>query len=192
MRNAVTCFVLSSLFCLAPVAAVAGPTIMMDDPTTGTIVSGNTFGFNANESGGGFLSFLNGSGNIWRAISIDVLQPSNTVIHCSGGPFYQSCAISSQDLGNGTTVYSLNFNARSKTGGIQNQESFEVNLNDPTNMLQPPDPNGAGSWGSGVSFSAEVTEQVTATPEPGSSYLLFAALAAGFVLAVFRRTLKIS
>lgn len=153
------------------------PVLVMSDPDTGTPVLGTSFTFSSNGSGGGFLSFVNQSQLDWKGLAINVLQPVGTPIVCSGGPFFSNCLISSIPQGGNLSLFTLNLTLQTKEGGILNNEFFTVNLNDFVGDTEPVDPNGNGGWGPNVSFSAQVTDSTSSTPEPGTWFLLALGLA---------------
>lgn len=151
------------------------PIFHLDDPGTGLPINSLSFSFSSNQNGGGFLQFMNESGFDWFGLSVNVTQPTGTIISCSGGRVFSDCLISSIAQGNGSAIFTLNFSSRLKQTGILNGQYFNINLNDLVNGIQPTDPNGAGGWGSNTSFSAQVTNSLQSTvPEPVNWALLLA------------------
>lgn len=164
------------------------PVFHMEDPGTGLPINALGFSFQSNNTGGGFLDFTNESGFDWFGLLVQVTQPTETTIDCSGGPFFSDCLISSITQG-GSTSFSLNFSSRLKQTGIANGENFSINLNNLINGAPPQDPGGAGSWQplSGVVFTAQVTDYLQATPEPVTCVLV---LIGGLMIISAKRVFK--
>ena len=159
------------------------PIFHMDDPGTGTPITSLGFSLSSNESGGGFLEFMNESGFDWFGLAVQVTQPTGTIISCSGGAFFSDCLISSIDQGGGLSLFTLNLTSRLKQTGIANGVYFTINLNDLVDGVQPIDPKGAGGWGADADFNAQVTDYLQSTPEPVTWALL---LAGGFIVGSVR------
>ncbi len=162
------------------------PVFTMSDPDTGTPVLSTSFSFSSNQTGGGFLPFMNESQLDWRGLSVQVVQPTGSIISCSGGPFFSTCLISSVPVPetDKLSIFNLSLLSISKQGGLLNGEFFTINLNDYVGTLQPPDANGNGGWGANTRFDAQVTDYTPAVPEPAT--FLLAAVGAGVVFMARR------
>jgi len=189
MRRLSQLLATTALLSAATVLASADPidpVLTMSDPDAGMPVFGTSFSFPSNESGGGFLSFVNQSQLDWRALAIQVVQPTGTIIFCSGGPFFPACLISSIPQADNLSLFTLNLVIQTKQGGLLNNQAFTINLNDFIGNVQPTDPNGNGGWGHNTSFTAQVTDSTPAVPEPGTWFLL----GSGLVLLLTIRRLS--
>ena len=165
------------------------PVFTMSDPDAGTPIFSTSFLFSSNESGGGFLSFINESQLDWKGLAVQVTQPTGTIISCSGGPFFPTCQISTIPQTGGLSLFTLNLTLRTKEGGLPNGEFFTINLNDLIGETQPTDPSGNGGWGANTSFTAQVTDftsaSTDASPEPATFFLLALALILVFIVRRF-------
>src|SRR5882757_6627597 len=77
------------------------PVFEMGDPVSGTPLTSNLFTFGGNELGGGILSFVNATGNLWISLDFFVTLPIDTPITCIPEPFYSSCQFSIAPLPGG-------------------------------------------------------------------------------------------
>lgn len=110
---------LSALLLTAASAVVltANPTIRVDrDPPKPVVVLSNSFPFGANASGGGDLSFQNGSGNNWTELSVSLTLSGLTPITCGPGPF-SLCTITTTPETSGSYLYDIVFGP-APNGGI--------------------------------------------------------------------------
>ena len=190
MRRLSQLLATTALLSAATVLASADPidpVLTMSDPDAGTPVFGTSFSFSSNGNGGGFLSFVNQSQLDWKALAIQVVQPTGTVITCSGGPFFPACLISSIPQADNLSLFTLNLLVQTKQGGLLNNQAFTINLNDYIGTVQPGDPNGSGGWGPNTSFGAQVTDYVPSVPEPGTWFLLAFGMALLLTIRRFSR-----
>lgn len=171
MRLRTSLFVLLLTAVPAVVRADNPHIIIKGDPPASTIVTGTSFSFGANGSGGGDFTFANESGQDWLQISVTALLASpNIPVTCGPGPF-ETCTISNHPM-NGAFLYDILFGPVT-SGGITNGEVFSVDLNDSGS-----DPNGSGSWPPLQDFKAQAN-----VPEPSGVFLVLAGslLVAGVV-----------
>ncbi len=167
---------LALLVAAAPFALRAdNPHILIKgDPTDPTIITGTSFGFGADGSGGGDFSFQNESGQNWLQLTVTALLSSSTVaITCGPGPF-ETCTISNHAAPGGF-LYDIVFGPVA-SGGITNGEIFSIDLNNAGT-----DPSGPGSWPANQDFGALAN---ASTPEPSAIFLVL--VGASLVAGVFR------
>jgi hypothetical protein len=157
------------------------PVFTMSDPDSGIPIFSPSFSYYSNANGGGFVSFVNQSQFDWKGLAVQIIQPTGTIISCSGGPYFPTCLISSIPQTGGLSLFTLNFTLRTKEGGLPNGEFFTINLNDFIGEIQPADPNGKGGWGAYTSFNARATDLAYASPEPSTFFLLALALLLAFM-----------
>lgn len=150
------------------------PVFEMGDPAGGTPIFSNFFSFTSDALGGGVLSFINESGNLWTKLNFLVILPADVTITCIPGPFFSSCQFSViQQLPGGNAEFDIGVGNPTERGGIASGVFFTINLNDFVNGQTNPDPNGAGGWGADNSFQAEANDFA---PEPASWLLLLLGL----------------
>ena len=147
--------------------------IITPDGPSPTPVTSSTFGFQANESGGGFLFFMNQTGREWAAIDILATLPADSTFTCDAPKLYQQCGPVVQASVQALSLmgaFDIRFSAPAP--GILPGQDFNINLND---VSFGTDPSGGGGWGSNNAIQAVVT--FGTIPEP-ASWLLFAGGAA--------------
>jgi hypothetical protein len=173
------CLIVASTFIagMALQADPIDPVFEMGDPDSGTPLVSDFFTFGANGSGGGILSFVNASGNLWTSLDFFVTLPINSPITCIPAPFFSSCQFSivSTLPGGANALFDLGVSNPTTTGGIHSNEFFTINLNDFIDGKPNLDPNGSGGWGPDNDFTA-VANASSHTPEPGTDALLVAGL----------------
>jgi hypothetical protein len=176
---------LLALLCFCSAGAVRATAIdpriiITPDGPSPIPVPSSTFTFESNESGGGFLIFMNETGHEWAAIDFFATLPSDSTFSCDAPNLYQQCGPVVQAESLAVTLssqFDIRFSAPNP--GILPGQDFNINLNDPSFGT---DPSGAGGWGSNNTIQAVVT--FGTIPEP-ASWLLFAGGAA--LLAMLRR-----
>lgn len=112
---------------------------------------GLDFSFMADDSGGGFFSFMNTSGHNWTSLEIEAPSPNPTYVITCGGTSFADCVILPQP-GDFTII---DF---SGGGGILNGQTFTIDL-------------GSSGWPPDGVFHA------FANPEPGTLGLCLIGLA---------------
>jgi hypothetical protein len=173
---------LSVLLLLASSAVVHADTIPADpkmavtDPfceeNCGTFLEGTSFTFSSNANGGGFLTFVNGSGVDWTTLLIETGSdpfnvPANTVT-CETNAFL-NCNVS--DLAGGITAIYLSGLNNDNINGIPQNFQFFINLNNDVNNVVNESPNGGGGWGANRSFTADANVPAP-VPEPATLTLV--------------------
>lgn len=166
------------------------PKILIAGGGDSTDLTGPTFSFESNSSGGGAgtdYDFFNDSGEYFFNLSITTPNPVGSIsCYLYGTSPFSECAVIANPA-NTTTI--LFFNP-SDEGGVPYCEDgdapyceFEFSLND--DLSSPStiwDPNGSGSWGPNHEFTG-----VANTPEPGTITLFVTFLGMLGAKGKFRR-----
>ncbi len=153
---------LALLACLAlPLSLYAGdPRVIINDPPFACpVVTGLSFDFFSDASGGGSLCFMNMSGVTWTQLDVNVPAPMPIDVITCGGIAFSSCLVLPPEDGAYATIEFFG------GPGIGNTVAFTVDL-------------GATGWTPNAEFNAYANQ-----PEPTTLVLL----ATGAVAAAMRR-----
>jgi hypothetical protein len=161
---------------------LARPSIIINgDPPDPTIIFSSSFSLTADESGGGNLSFVNGSGTRFTELDIFVSLPMLEAITCGPGPFITCTPTPLGAPTDKPLPFDIIFGP-APGGGIAPGEGFSINLNNDGTTNK--DPNGPGDWGSNTTF-----EVIANTPEPAVwAMTAVGILATGFITFLLRRS----
>jgi hypothetical protein len=156
------------------VCFAARPSIIINsDPPDPILITGPTFSFTSDASGGGDFSFTNETGQQWFSLDIFVNLPQSEAVICGPGPF-GTCSILTSNGPDDTFNYDISLGP-APAGGITQGQNFSIDLND--SGLSNTDPAGPGSWVPNTQFNA----QINGVPEPASFGLCGLALAGVFI-----------
>jgi hypothetical protein len=162
------------------------PKMQVGDPTCGvecTIVTGTSFTFSSNVSGGGFLTFENESDSSWSSLLIETTGIAANTVNASSNLFSNPVLV--YNIGDLLVIYFSGVSAPGCEEGcfpgipnISDQNVFTINLNDDIGEFPNQDPNGSGGWGPNLAFTGDANVPAPPVPEPATLTLMVTGLGA--------------
>jgi hypothetical protein len=162
------------------------PKMQVSDPTCGvgcTIVTGTSFSFSSNVSGGGFLTFENQSDSNWSSLLIETTGIAANSVNASSNLFSNPVLV--YNIGDLLVIYFSGVSGPNCIEGCfpgipntSDQNVFTINLNDDIGEFANTDPNGSGGWGPNLAFTGDANVPAPPVPEPATLTLMVAGLGA--------------